>query len=167
MCRICDGYSFDDVSREIDLGIRVHGFYKLHVEGPRGWTYTLGLKEGFDHPDLVSIAIEPEVQRRHIDLIAHAVVRDGRASPDLLEMADLELVSVDPAHLRGDLVAAWVRRQGRSPGIGDIVQVLPGPSHSCECHGRSIPRLDDPTVLSPGWTNRAMRRARRRRGRAS
>lgn len=154
--------------RELDLAIRVHGFARVGVEDPSGpgWTYTLGLMENFDHPDLVCIEVEPDAQRAFVQAVG-AMVVDDDAPPDPVALAelDLELVPVDPCHLRGDLVAWWIERHGRRPDGGDFLQVLPGPSYFCERHATWARRLDDPRPLVGLCPNRAERRARRRAGR--
>lgn len=165
MCRMCDGYSADDVLRELDLTIRVHGFTRVGVGdgSASGWTYTVGLAENFGHPDLICIEIEPEAQHRFLNAVGEMVV-EGRSAPDPAELGalDLELVEVHPTHLGGSLVACWANRYGRPAGAGDFVQVFPGPSHFCAEHASWPRRLDDPRPLVGLTPNRAERRARRR-----
>ncbi|MEQ8719527.1 MAG: DUF4262 domain-containing protein [Acidimicrobiales bacterium] len=165
MCRICDGYSDEELTRELDLAIRVHGFTRVGVENPdgTGWTYTIGLAENCGQPDLVCIDVEPDFQQRLVQAIAATVVETG-SPPDARSLAqlDVELVQVHPRHLDGDLVNLWAERYRRRPGEGDFLQVLPGSSHFCACHARAARRLDDPRPVTTPGPNRAQRRARDR-----
>jgi hypothetical protein len=167
MCKRCEGYSEEEVQRSYDLTIKVHGFVRLQIQNPTGsdWTYTMGLAENFGHPDLLCVQIEPAAQADYIHAVGAMVVDEGLPDPGELDELDLELVPVHPCHLQGGLVAMWVIRYGRLPVEGDFLQVVPGPSHFCECHGSSMQRLDDPEPLRLAGPNRAARRAQRRANR--
>ena len=55
MCDICDGMTHDEFNERTMRGIEQYGWYITGVEdGPGlGWAYTIGLLEGFDHPELI------------------------------------------------------------------------------------------------------------------
>lgn len=168
MCRICDGYSNEELARELDLAIGLHGFTRVGVEDPdgSGWTYTIGLTETCGHPDLICIEIEPDVQRALVAAVAAIVVDTGSPpDPGSLAELDVELVEVHPRHLRGDLVDRWTQRYRHKPDEGEFLQVLPGSSYFCACHAAVVRRLDDPRPFGVPGPNRAQRRARNRHGR--
>lgn len=58
MCHFCDGASFDDLARHLDQDLESLGRAFVGVDGPGpggvgGWTYSIGLLERFEHPELV------------------------------------------------------------------------------------------------------------------
>lgn len=147
MCMICDGYSYEDADRWLDLTIRVHGFAMQQVEGDEKvdpWTYTIGLAESFGRPDLILLDGEPARQGR----LLKAIVEDSRARGTFDEAAlaaeDIELVPVHPTHTAGNLVATWANRYQRTPRQGEFLQVVLGKSYFCECCYPKVRRLDRP-----------------------
>jgi hypothetical protein len=62
MCIICDGGTWDDVWRGIDLRVRVSGYAPQHVEAAPGgweWSYTVGLLPTWGLPELSVVGIPP------------------------------------------------------------------------------------------------------------
>ena len=168
MCMRCEGFSEEQVGRVHDLAIDVHGFVITQVRehGQNGWTYTMGLREGLDHPDLLVVHMLPDVQAELVSKLGNMVVDDGQIDPEVLAVSDIELVPVDPRHLRDGLVAEWVNRYGRFPEEGDFLQVMAGSSMLCECCQHRMQRLDEPAPLQPHRKNRQQRRAELRKPRS-
>ena len=164
MCIRCEGYGEEQVGRMHDLMIDVHGFAITQVRehGQYGWTYTMGLREGLDHPDLLVVQLKPDVQAELASKLGQMVVDDGRLDPEVLAVSDIELVPVDPRHFRDGLVAEWVNRYHKFPEEGDFLQVMMGPSMLCECCQHRMQRLDDPAPLRLHHKNRQQRRAEQR-----
>ena len=164
MCIRCEGYNEEQVGRMHDLMIDVHGFMMTQVRGhgQDAWTYTMGLREGLNHPDLLVVHLQPDVQAELASKLGTMVVDDGRIDPEVLAVSDIELVPVDPRHFRDGLVAEWVNRYRRFPEEGDFLQVVLGPSMLCECCQHRMPRLDEPAPLQLHRKNRQQRRAEQR-----
>ena len=148
MCMKCDGYSDEEIERHLDLVIRVHGYLIQQVTAePAPWTYTIGLRESFDHPELLCVDIEGGTQTTLIKELGDEVARERRIDATMLRELDLALLEVDESHLhRDDLVGGWEERYQRSALRGDFLQVAPGPSWFCECHAGLLRRLDRPAA---------------------
>jgi len=133
----------------MDLAIFVYGFSHQQIggKGEQQWSYTVGLKERFDHPDLLCVQVKPGLQTKFISKVAKAVANRDPLDQDTLDEIDIQLVPVNPCHLRRGLVATWTDRYKRSPVAGDFVQIVPGSSWFCECHPSSIQRLDKSAPL--------------------
>jgi hypothetical protein len=60
MCDICNGMTHDESNRWTMQAIEEYGWSVVGVEGPAGvgWAYTIGLLEGFDHPELVVVGLD-------------------------------------------------------------------------------------------------------------
>jgi hypothetical protein len=60
MCDICDGMTHEEFNQRTMRCIEEYGWYITGVEdGPElGWAYTIGLLEGFDHPELIVVGLE-------------------------------------------------------------------------------------------------------------
>ncbi len=164
MCIRCEGYGEEQVERMYDLMIDVHGFAMTQVRehGQNGWTYTMGLRDRFGHPDLLIVHLVPSVQAELASKLGQMVVSDGTLDHEVLVASDIELVPVLPDHFRDGLVAEWVNRYRRFPEEGDFLQVMMGPSQLCECCQHRMQRLDDPAPLQLHRKNRQQRRAEQR-----
>jgi hypothetical protein len=60
MCDICDGMTHEEFNQRTMRKIEQYGWVISGVEdGPGlGWAYTVGLLEGFDHPELVVVGLD-------------------------------------------------------------------------------------------------------------
>ncbi len=144
MCLRCEGYSWEEIERHTDLVIRVHGFMAVHVEAPAPWTYTVGAFESWDQPELLVVDIEAPIQKALVHAVAEDYVDFGEITHDTLELLDVELVTVDESHFTDGLVGRWEDRYSMSAATGDFVQLLPGPSWTCEECASALRRLDAP-----------------------
>lgn len=160
MCMRCDGYSWEEIDRSTDLVIQVHGFQLLQVESDPPWTYTIGVRESWEQPELLVVDIDAAPQADLIRAVADDYLCFGEIRQSTLELLDVELVTVDEAHFADGLVAAWEDRYSMSATTGDFLQIVPGRSWFCECHAAMVRRLDDPDVLPAPRPNRVQRRAR-------
>ena len=117
MCLRCDGYSEEEVERSLDLGIRVNGWTATQIsdDGERGWTYTLGMNERLDHPDLIILDAPIDIQAKIVSWLADKVCDDGDLDERDLEGNGIELLPVHPGQLTGGLVAQWSHRYRRFP----------------------------------------------------
>ena len=166
MCMRCEGYSAEEIERATDLTIITNGYLLLRVTDEYNpWSYTVGLRESYDHPELVCVDTSIVRQDQMIRLLADEVADRGRIDDDVLRDADIELLVVDEVHLRDDLVVVWEERYDRSAQTGDFLQIRLGPSWYCEHHADAARRLDDPAAGPPARPNRARRRAAEKRRR--
>ncbi len=160
---LCDGMTKDDLERSIATKISLHGFTMIQVASNPSWTYSIGLVDRPGAADLVCIGVEESTRSVLVADMAAAMVRGEDTSEPTLAAADIQLADVHPAHLRGDMFAAWSRWRGRLPEAGEFRQIVLGPSWFCSCHARQVIRLDGPSMVCPVGPNRAQRRRRGRR----
>ena len=154
----CDGYSIEQVMQVIDLNIRTYGWHHVLVDAPKPWSYTIGLRESFGHPELTVVDLEPSAQ---VELIRWACecIEDG-GSIDSFERSALgvEIVAVHDSHLRdGEWFGTWHAFYDAEPPSGSFLQILPPPTWECDHHRGGSRRLDRPDCRPGG--NRAQRRA--------
>jgi hypothetical protein len=166
MCRICDGYTYDEVLRADDLIIRVHGWLLQHVEPGvgdcGGFGYTVGLLESYDHPELIAMDLDVDAQSALLRPIVEMIRTTGKLDHDALAAAGIDVVEVHPDHLHGDLFGSWCRRYGRPPSPGDVLQVIPPACWFCPEHAGRITRLDQPGGHTDPERSREPNRAERR-----
>jgi hypothetical protein len=67
MCRMCEGFSLDDVLALDAARIAEYGFVVIGVEGrdddddhPPAWAYTVGLLDAADHPEMIVAGVSTE-----------------------------------------------------------------------------------------------------------
>ncbi len=151
MCMKCNGYSQEEIERQQDLQIRVHGYTYVHVYDPDPdaidgtWTYSIGLNESFGQPDLIVVGIGPNRQVSLLRAVADSIVA-GNFDNSFLAKLDVSLVTVHEDHFPDGLVAEWEDRYGDAKR-GDFLQIVPGESWYCPCcPGAEM--MDDPTPLS-------------------
>ena len=151
--------------RALDLQISVNGWVVLTVgEGEEAFTYTVGLVEHYDHPELIVVDLAREHQYELINTLAKGVAARGRPALDLPSMRGVRCVEVHADHLQGDYFGTWSNRYGRLLQPGEALQVVPPPTWFCACHANAMRRLDLPAG-SPRFRPAPNRAQRRRRGR--
>jgi hypothetical protein len=127
MCEMCDGRSAEDVRRALQDTIDEHGWVMQHVKASassRPWTYTIGLVERYDHPEVIIVG---GTQARAAKII-HEVVERIEYDSELLVAGDtvpldcacchLHVGNVHAAHLTSGWFAMWhfVYAVGDKPG---------------------------------------------------
>lgn len=117
---------------------------QISDDGERGWTYTLGMNERLDHPDLIILDAPIDIQAKIVSWLADKVCDDGDLDERDLEGKGIELLPVHPGQLTGGLVAQWSHRYRRFPAAGEFLQVLPPKHLFCACHAEQRRRLDAP-----------------------
>jgi hypothetical protein len=159
----CDGSSFEQSMLALDLTIRTHGWALVQVDDEMPWSYTVGLTESYDHPELMVAGLELTEQAGVIHRVAEPIERTG--SVDRAELADagIELAEVHPSHLAGDRFARWTLHYQQLPAPGTFLQVVPPSNWFCDCHRHAMPHFDQPGPIRSA--SRADRRRRRRGGR--
>jgi hypothetical protein len=82
MCMMCDGFSLEDDLALSAAAMVEYGYITIGIDEPDepdcpNWTYTVGLIEHFDHPEL--IVAGPAVHPSHdlIHQLGHLILDDG------------------------------------------------------------------------------------------
>jgi Domain of unknown function (DUF4262) len=158
MCLECDGYSFEQVMQVIDLDIRTYGWHHVLVEDAKPWSYTVGLRESFGHPELAVVDLELSAQVALVRWACESIEDSGSIDEFERSALGVEIVTVHDAHLRsGEWFGTWHAFYDEEPPPGSFLQVLPPPGWECEHHRGRSRRLDLPGA--PPGGNRAQRRA--------
>jgi hypothetical protein len=156
MCVICDGQTQEQSARFIELTIIHHGWALRHVhpgaDDPTGghWTYTIGLVENFNHPELVITDTEYEVAGSLLNALGEEIRSGHEISP--ITESGFELNEVHPAHLASELFYGWANNYGYPPGPGEMLQVVKPADRYCTSHAKSRTDLRDPNQF-PGGRN--------------
>lgn len=159
MCKQCEGEPIEAVFADLAHKIANHGFAIQQVaDSSQGWTYSIGLRTGFGHPDLFCVDAEPELQAMLVGRIGQAIVR-GSSPSTLLTSLDATLIDVHEKHLDDEWFANWTVMEDRKPRPGDIVQVVPGSSWFCSCHASSVRLFDQVRPRQRASSRRARRRS--------
>jgi|GEM_PF-368583 len=129
MCVICDGQTQEQAARFIELTIIQHGWALRHVhpgaDDPTGghWTYTIGLVENFNHPELVITDTEYEVAGSLLNALGEEI-RSGHEISSITE-SGFELNEVHPAHLASELFYGWADNYEPSRQLTTTAQATP------------------------------------------
>jgi hypothetical protein len=167
MCLQCDGYSFEDVMRATDLDIRTHGWHHVLVEDDKPWSYTIGLRESYHHPELVVVDLDRPSQIELVQWACRSIEECGSIDDIEARFLGIEIATVHDVHLASnEWFGSWHSFYGEQPPSGSFLQLFPPPSWECACHRGASRRLDRADGRPAG--NRAQRRAdmRAKRGRA-
>lgn len=168
MCLRCDGYSEQDVLRNIELTIATYGWYVQGVvNGPdeRGpeWCYSIGLAENYGLPELAVIGPEYSVGVHLVNAAAECLL-DGYTLDDMAAELGGRHGVVHQSHIdSGDWFGTWSTYHGHLPEPGLFVQVFAPSGMFCACHRHLIPDLT--VVPDRPDTRAARRRAERERRR--
>ena len=137
--------------RSLDLTIRTFGWQLLQITDTNPWSYTIGLLESYDHPELMITGLEFDVQNRVIRKIVDSIETTGSVDHAFLEREGVTLVDVHPRHLAGDWFGTWSNFYERLPPPGSFLQIVPPSDWFCECHQHSMPHfeLPDPIRFGP------------------
>lgn len=164
---MCDGASSAEVDQWLQATIERVGWALMGVEDGRsvGWTYTIGLVDRFDHPELVVVGMGSAAGHllNELGLRVEAGERLDVSSVPEVGGHLFSIGSVDPAQFSHGAFAVWTSYYRRH--IGEYVppvalQVFP-PACLVARVGEPLAwRLDTPDVVLGG---RHPRTARRRR----
>lgn len=166
---MCEGSNYDELTEKLLEDVESTGFTRMLVEqgdGEPELAYTIGLALE-DHPELVMVDIRHERSAPVLDRLARRVLAGEHLEPGIPILDEgevLEVVEVNPWHLRRGLLAAWGLWGAwiSPPPVLEALQVLAPPGWFCDHHGANHTRLDRPGRGSPGGPNREARRRRRR-----
>lgn len=156
MCLRCDGYSDEEIARNLELTILVHGWAVRGIAPPDppnpagGWATTIGATENYDLPELI-ITDTNFTDAHHVLNWAVQFLRDGGTLDGLVDDQVL-WVPVHDAHLDSPLFADYHSRYGGAPSSGGVLQLFPSSRwHSAACVMASSINLSDPTPHPEVW----------------
>ena len=158
--------ALDQLMSDMEMRIITNGYTVQGVMADPhnvGWTYTIGLAESFDLPELVITNLDSQDA---VVLLSWVIEQLRNGEPlDAFEPEQFTAVPVHPAHLDANLFNMWRAYYDKEPSTVKVVQLQLGPELACPCCADSQVDLSDPSA-SLGVSrrmNRAQRRARRKR----
>jgi hypothetical protein len=169
MCEICDGATYEELCVRYAGIIRAAGFMVMTVEDTPGWSYTIGLLDSADHPELIAVGGAPDPRARLVHgLATKALEGEHFHAGDTIDLGESRIARVGmvhPIHFELETFAMWQNLAD----VGAIhrhrpraVQVL---LPDALLDGAAQPVLADPSarVGNRSQPNRRERRARQRR----
>jgi len=140
MCEICQGASDDELLFGIYGRIHNFGWGIEYVQG-RGvsdsWGYTIGLTEGFGHPELALAGSDMQTTALLINSIGRAISRGDMPTPGELFVCNgnqLLLVEVHSAHYERGTFGMWnfyYDHLEEAPEEHRVLEVVPEGRSSC------------------------------------
>ncbi len=143
----------------LDLTIRTFGWQLTQITDTNPWSYTIGLLESYDHPELMIVGLELDLQATVIRKIVDTIERTGTVDHTFLQREGITRVEVHPNHLAGDWFGTWSNFYQRVPTPGSFLQIVPPSDWCCDCCRHSVPHFELPDPIRFG-----SRAARQRRG---
>lgn len=135
MCSICEGASDDELLFGICGRIQNFGWAIEYVQAPEAsesWGYTIGLTEGFGHPELALAGFVGDCTAHIINSIGQAVRRGAVAVPGALFGCygnEYLVTDVHPAHYEAGTFGMWEFYYNRlaegPPGEHRVLEVVP------------------------------------------
>jgi len=134
MCSLCDGTSYEQLLEDTGERIERIGFTMVGVEADLDhppWTYTIGLVEGYDHPELAMLGIPIELAAEVISALATRVLDGDRIVPgvDLLfDGVPFHVDEVDQQLWAGERFNQWKAYYdwtGDPPATPSAIEVIP------------------------------------------
>jgi hypothetical protein len=114
MCGTCDCEPIEVFVAGLGERIAKHGFTVVAVgttDDSRGWAYTIGLVDNFDHPELVVAGVLRGKAGWIVAELAQQVISGRRFDdvdgPILLQECNIGIRPVHEKHAHGDLLAGW------------------------------------------------------------
>jgi hypothetical protein len=158
MCRMCEGFSLEDVLALDAAAIREYGFTVIGVGGPDDpvgaipWSYTVGLVDAAGHPELIVAGLKLERGAHLVSRVARRILAGQRLGPDGRVKVDRGMArvgSVHPIQYELGTFNFWhnLRAVGalESPHL-EALQIFAPSSWFCSRHQHSQPDLSDPNA---------------------
>ncbi|HVJ96808.1 MAG TPA: DUF4262 domain-containing protein [Acidimicrobiia bacterium] len=171
MCRICDGEDPEDLMQEDAARIAFYG-YTMQAVGDdehAPWVYTVGLLDGFDHPELIIAGASLKTSGRILAAMADAVTEGFTYDVgDSITVGGntISFGAVHEVQYGLSTFATWhnLRDEGvlKAERL-EALQIVLGPSYFCSCHQSTQPILSDPEARVGGPPPPVGNRAARRR----
>jgi Domain of unknown function (DUF4262) len=180
MCRICEGFSLEDVLALDAARIDEYGFVLVGVADPEDdhdpWVYTVGLLDAADHPELIIAGVATETSAAMLGSLARAALAGERFEVgDTIDLGQggARVGAVHPVQYDLDTFNMWHELQdfgALEAAQLEAVQIVLSSAFFCRNHRGSQPLLNDRGARvgsRPAPPNRAERRRRPPRGRPS
>ena len=157
MCLQCDGYSHEEAMRALDLMIRTYGWALQQVNDvSTSWCYTVGLVENYQHPELVLMDVDPDVQGSLMTQLVEGITTCGELSEPLMRSMGVSRftssTSAPTCSPPGEIATAaslspvtWSRCSSR---MTRTAPATPRPNDISTCQARSHLRLAPRTAPS-------------------
>lgn len=141
MCMKCDGYSDDQIARNLELTILTHGWAVRGVEPSNeldddldatltgGWAFTIGATVSFGLPELIITEFEFS-EAHHILNWAVEFLRDGGTLDGLVD-DDILWAPVHDDYLTTDLFNQYWDHYREPPQPGQVLQLFPSTAEHC------------------------------------
>lgn len=115
MCMICDGATPDEALFHIHGVIHRYGWfiqYVQHRKMGRSWGYTIGLSDGFDHPELVVAGLDMKRSTALLNAAGEKVRQGKRLAPtERYHLCGVDtwvgVSPVHPNHFDRGVLAVW------------------------------------------------------------
>lgn len=116
MCMMCDGASPEEVDQWMEATIARAGWAIIRVGDDHvvDWAYTVGLVDGFDHPELIVVGMDAGALRA-LDEIGERVRAGERFGPtSVVEIGEhlFPLGPVDPEQFVHEVFNGWTSYYG-------------------------------------------------------
>ncbi len=117
MCRMCDGFSLEEVLALDAAHIEEHGYVIIAVDGGdesdarSPWAYTVGLLDAAEHPELLVVGLPAALSGSLLSKLAHAVLEHGECflPGDTIDLGrgPATIEAVDDFHYELDTFSMW------------------------------------------------------------
>lgn len=130
MCAICDGMSREEMHAQTHQRIGRYGYTMLSIHGPHPWTYTIGLSEKYEHPELIVTGLDDVSAYGLIEAVADRILAGERCVPSyerLIGDHPVRFGDVHPSqwsHGRFDGWKAYYGWLGHKPSTQEAVQIV-------------------------------------------
>jgi hypothetical protein len=162
MCRLCEGFSLEDTLALDAAAIDRYGHIVIGVADPDEtsdsipWSYTVGLCDAADHPELIVAGPSIEAAGELLNRIAKRILAGAHFAPGdrvKIDRTWARIGAVDPIQHELGTFSFWynLRAYGAitAPEMR-VLQLFAPRSWFCTCHQDSQPDLSDPlTRLDP------------------
>jgi Domain of unknown function (DUF4262) len=156
MCRMCEGFSLEDVLALESAAIDEYGFIVMAVEDPEEpssgmrWCYTIGLLDRADHPELIVAGPSVEVGGALLNRLGKRVLAGARFQVGdrvKVRRGRARVGAVHPVQYEIDTFNVWHNLQAvralHAPEL-EAVQIFAPSSWFCGPHQHVQPDLSDP-----------------------
>lgn len=156
MCRMCEGFSLEDVLALDEAAIREYGFIVRGVSDPEPadgsvpWCYTIGLLDAVGHPELIVAGIRVEAGGQLLHGLARRILAGQRLAVGgrvKVGRGRARVGFVHPIHYEDGTFTSWhnLRAAGAlaAPAL-EAVQIFAPAGWFCPSHQHGQPDLSDP-----------------------
>lgn len=156
MCRMCEGFSVEDVLALEAARIDEYGFIVMGVDGTQEspsaitWSYTVGLLDAAGHPELIVAGPSVDAGGDLLNRLGRRVLAGARFTVGdrvKVDRSRARIGAVHPIQYELDTFNVWhsLRAIGAldAPEV-ETLQVFAPRGWFCRCHQHAQPDLSDP-----------------------